>query len=351
MFEPNYHISNNLLNTISQIEAMRVRADTSYILPEREVEMRYRATVEATHSSTSIEGNPLNLKQVEYALSGKPLLTRHKYAEIEVRNYKKAIDFIDERGVSAGKITVKDILTVHQLITEELLDASRAGQWRKNSVYIEDQDGRTVYEAVDAIEVEEEIEQLLNWLNDASYDIHPVIAAAIFHIQFVSIHPFSDGNGRTTRALTMLYLNLRDYDFRNALVLDSYYSTDKKAYYDALRQVQGVNYETARKADLDYWIQYFAEGFLVSANVLIAEITLLSSVVQDVSSAKRISHDEADILSYIQQFGSISITEAEDILRDVSRRTAQRRLKHLVDEGYIQLDGSTHDAKYIACSK
>ncbi|MDR1088934.1 MAG: Fic family protein [Coriobacteriales bacterium] len=348
MYRPNYHISNDLLNIIAQIESVRSAISLSYILPEREVEMRYRATVEATHSSTSIEGNPLNRKQVELALSEKPSLTRHRYAEIEVRNYKKAIDHIEKRATSMERMTAEDILTVHRIMTAGLLDESRTGHWRKNPVYIEDQDGRTVYDAADTEDVEGEVEELLAWLNTSSYEIHPVIAAAIFHVQFVSIHPFADGNGRTTRALTMLYLSLRSYDFRNALVLDSYYAMDKKAYYEALHTVQGNNYETAREANLDPWIDYFADGFLVSANVLAAEVSLLASAVRTASIDQRVSREELDILSYVRQFGSISISEAEGIFRDVSRRTIQRRLKRLVDAGYIQQDGATHDARYIA---
>jgi Fic family protein len=309
--------------------------------------MRYRATVEATHSSTSIEGNPLSIKQVEQALSSKPSLTRHRYAEIEVRNYRKAIGYIEKRATSDRKMTTEDILTVQGIITKELLDDSRVGHWRKNNVYIEDQDGRTVYDAVDAKDVEREVNELLNWLNTTSYNIHPVIASAIFHIQLVSIHPFADGNGRSTRALTMLYLALRDYDFRSSLVLDTYYSMDKKAYYEALHSAQGESYDTARKACLDFWIQYFSDGFLVSVNVLAAEVTLLASAVYKPVANKKMSRDEVDILSYIQQFGSITISEAEGIFRDASRRTIQRRLKYMVDEGYIRLDGTTHGAKYV----
>ena len=348
MYKPDFHISNDLLNVIAKIEAVRSKIAMSYILPAREVEMRYRATVEATYSSTSIEGNPLNMKQVELALSNKPSLTRHRYAEIEVKNYKKAIDHVEKRAASGERMTTEDILAVQGIIIEGLLDESRVGHWRKNPVYISNQDGGTLYDAADAKDVEIEIEKLLAWLNSDSYDIHPVIASAIFHIHFVSIHPFADGNGRTTRMLTMFYLSLREYDFRNALVLDTYYAMDKRAYYDVLHIVQGPNYEAARNACLDPWIEYFADGFLVSANVLEAEVTLLANSVRVPEIEANISRDEVDILSYIQQFGSITISEAEGIFRDVSRRTIQRRLKRLVDAGYIKLDGATHDARYIA---
>jgi Fic family protein len=346
VYKPNYHITDGLLNIIAQIEAVRSKVSTSYILPEREIEMRYRATVEATHSSTSIEGNPLNLKQVAKVLSDKTPLTRHQYAEIEVKNYKKAIDFINKRKQAGGKMKTQDVLAVHKIVTAGLLAEEKVGNWRKNPVYIENHQEKVLYTAPAARNVRREVEQLLEWLATKSADVHPVIAAAIFHLQFVSIHPFADGNGRSTRILTMLYLSLRAYDFRSALVLDSYYSTDKKAYYNALHSVQGDNYFTAASADLNPWIKYFAEGFLVSANVLAAEVTLLSSAVKDLQFSQKISRDETDILSYIKQFGAVTISEAEQILPGIPRRTVQRKLKNLVDNGLVKLDGATHEAKY-----
>jgi Fic family protein len=348
MYQPSYHIADELLNKIAQIEAIRSTVNSSYILPEREIEMRYRATVEATHSSTSIEGNPLNIKQIEKILSDKQPLTRHQYAEVEVKNYKKAIDFIDKRKTTGNKLSAQDILEIHQIITQDLLDGVKTGAWRRNPVYIEDQNGNTVYDGPNAKIVPQAVAELLEWLNSESYNIHPVIAAAILHFQFVSIHPFADGNGRTTRALVTLYLGLRGYDFRSSLVLDSYYSTDRKSYYNALHKVQGANYATAEKAKLNPWLDYFADGFLVSANVLATEVALRANIAKDVPIKQKISRNEADLLSYIQQFGSISLSEAESVLPNISRRTVQRKLRNLVDNGYIQAVGSTSGTVYNA---
>jgi len=349
MYEPTYHISNELLNKIAQIEALRSQVNASYILPEREIEMRYRATVEATHSSTSIEGNPLNMKQVGKVLSEKQPLTRRQYAETEVKNYKKAIDFIDKRKLTGEKLTTKDILEAHKIITTGILDdETKEGAWRKNPIYIENQNGEVIYDGPSAAIAPKEVEKLLAWLNGESYNIHPIIAAAILHYQFVSIHPFADGNGRTTRILTMLYLGLRDYDFRGSLVLDSYYSIDKKAYYGALHEVQGATYNSAIEANLGPWINYFSDGFLSSVTVLSAEVTLLSSLAKNAPTGQKISREEADLLSYIRQFGSIALSEAEGVLPNTPRRTIQRKLKSLVDAGYISAKGTTNGTKYVA---
>jgi len=310
--------------------------------------MRYRATVEATHSSTSIEGNPLNIKQVEKVLSDKEPLTRHQYAELEVKNYEKALDFIDKRKTTGNQLTADDILKIHKLVLDKLIDGSeKVGAWRKNPVYIADHNDVTLYDAASAKITPQEIDRLIEWSNVKSYEIHPVIAAAILHIQFLSIHPFADGNGRTARLLTALYLGLRNYDFRGSLVLDSYYSIDKRAYYDVLHKVQGNNYDSARIADLNPWLDYFADGFIAAANILAAEVAILSTAMKELPVSRKISRNEADVIGYIKQFGSITLSEAEGVLVGAPRRTVQRKLKKMVDAGYIRSEGVTSGVRYV----
>ena len=344
MYQPRYQITNEILNKISEIEAIRARVSISRILPTREAEMRYRATVEATHSSTSIEGNPFSVVQVDAILSNKPLLTRHEYAEIEVKNYKKALDYIFSYELS--DISVDSILEIHRLLTDGLLDSSRSGKWRKNPVYIENQEGKTVYSAASSKEVPERIKDLIFWLNSNALSIHPVIVAAILHHELVSIHPFADGNGRTARATTSLFLKTAKYDFRGSLVLDSFYATDKNAYYWALQNSQGPTFESSRGRDLTSWLEYFVDGFLASARVLEAEVKLLSSAIKAKDTRLKLSRDEIDLISYVTQFGEISVVDAEDILPSTSRRTLQRTLKSLVDKRIFTVKGNAKSTRY-----
>lgn len=345
-YDPKYQITDELLKTIAEIESLHSQVAHSRILPEREIELRYRATVEATHSSTAIEGNPLNLKQVEKVLADGSVLTRHQYAEIEVRNYKKALDHIEKRKMSAKPIELADILMIHSIIMKGLLPLEKTGALRTVGVDIIDQDDTVLYKGPKTAILEEEISALLEWLK-TNDKIHPVIATAILHFQFVSIHPFSDGNGRTTRVLTQLYLGLRNYDFRGTLVLDSYYHTDKQEYYNALHLVQGENYQSATDAKLDPWITYFTQGVLSAAKVLAVEVMILSSVLTGDQPVMRVSSEDADLLSYAKQFGSISLAEAKSVLPNVPRRTLQRKLKKLVDDGYIVVRGNARSTVYM----
>lgn len=97
MYKPNFTITSSVNNRVAEIERIKGVVDSSNILPEREIALRYRATVDAVYSSTTIEGNPLSKSEVADVLAGKPVFGSQR-AIIEVQNYKKALDWIEQRG-------------------------------------------------------------------------------------------------------------------------------------------------------------------------------------------------------------------------------------------------------------
>ena len=346
MYKPIFTITDDILAKITQIESMKSTIKTFHILPEREAFIRKRATVETTHSSTSIEGNPLNLKQVERTIFSDQNLTKEQYAKVEVKNYKKSLDWISKRKLTKQPLSINDILKLHSIITDSLLDETRTGKFRYNPIYIVNQKGETVYDGPSETIVKPELESFLTWLNSADNKTHPIIIAGILHYMLASIHPFADGNGRTARASVSLYLSLVDYDFRESLVLDSYYAVDRPAYYQALGGIQGGDYEHAKSADLTPWLEYFTAGFLSSVKTLMTELEILTLVQKDFTP-KRLSQEESDIISYVVEFGSVDLSEAMEILPHLSRRTVQRKLSDLVTGGYLSITGDGPSTKYI----
>ncbi len=343
-YQPVFKVSDQVRRHLQDIERLRSTITSGHILPSVEASVRHRASVESVHSSTSIEGNPLDINQVRAVISSDRILTKQEYAEIEVYNYKQALDYINRRR-SGGDITLDDILKLHQIITDRLLDSTRSGKIRHRPVYIEDGQHQIIYTAVDAPRVKNELIGLLNWIKDNQFVLHPVIIGAVIHFHLAAIHPFSDGNGRTARAATALYLALAHYDNDGTLTLDTYYASDRPSYYAILRRLNGENYASSQQADLTPWLEYFTEGYLTSLRVLDAEIRLLS--LATLTDKPALDRNDQDIISYVAKFGSLNISEAESILPELSRRTIQHRLKHLVDQGYLDLVGATHEAKYV----
>ena len=342
MFKPNFTITNELLNHVAEIESLRTMVGHARLLPERAIELHYRATVEKVYSSTSIEGNPLTRKQVASVLSGQSV-ARRKYAEIEVRNYKKALDFIEKRKSAGGALETGDILHLHELAMKGLLPDEKVGKLRSGAIYIVDQDENLKYTGPGAKAVQRKLEELAEWLRAEGKKIHPCVATAILHYQFVSIHPFADGNGRVARLLAMLYLGLRDYDFSGSIALDTYYAQERGEYYKALHDCQGEKYQEGQ--DITSWVAYFTAGFLSSAKVLMAEVAILS-VIEPALEQKRLDRDETDLLSYALQFGSVALSEGIDILPHLSRRTLQRKLKNLADAGFLLQKGTARNTRY-----
>ena len=125
-YAPKYTINERIKSNIQDIERLKNNIRGSHILPEAEASIRLRANVESIHSSTSIEGNPLNANEVRAVITSDKILSKEEYAEIEVQNYKNVLDHIDKRRHGSSEITLEDILEIHRIITECFEKAEKA---------------------------------------------------------------------------------------------------------------------------------------------------------------------------------------------------------------------------------
>ncbi len=343
MYRPKFLITPEINNRIAEIERIREVVKKSKILPQREVFLRLKARVNTIYSSTSIEGNVLNKREVEKVLKGERIRASEKMV-IETLNYKQAIDWMERQLSKSKKIELKDSLKAHSFLLKDLLDKKKVGKFRQGPIYIVDatEVGDVVrYVGPKGKQVRRLVNKLLNWLEGDGERLHPVLAAGIFHYEFVSIHPFSDGNGRTTRLLTVMYLWLKKYDFRKALALDSYYWQNRMDYYKALSRAK--TYAGRRQADITPWLDFFTKGFLAVAQDLEKEITAVS--LGDGRSVVRLSDDELLIVDFVKQVGEIGLRDVLDIL-SIPERTAQRRLKGLVDKRILKKEGKGRNVHY-----
>ncbi len=329
-FVPKFTITPAINNRIAALERIRTLVDHSHILPQQEIALRFRAAVEATYSSTTIEGNPLDKNAVGKVLSGKRINASQK-AIIEVINYKHALDWIDKKVANQEKLSIKDIFKLHRIAMHELLSLEKVGKFRPGPIYIVDEikgKEHIRYAGPAARQVKPLIQELLVWVETNQTNLHPILLAALLHFEFVSIHPFSDGNGRVTRLLTLLFLRQKGYGMKNSLIPDIYYIHSKLGYYQALNRAN--NYLGRRKADLTPWLEYFSEGLLAVAQDLQQQITLVQSAAVKPDQIMRLSPDEFRILEFAHQMKHITVQDAIDIL-EIPKRTAQRRLQTLVD--------------------
>lgn len=343
MFEPKYTINSKILANIAEIVEIKAVVERSRVLPLNEAQLRRQAILRMAHTSTSIEGNKLAQFEVGKVIEGKTVRAPQKDI-IEVENYYKALQLLDKLSKSKHELSVEEILQLHKIVIDGLVDKVKIGKFRPAAVYVLDDlgDGREVlrFKPPSAKQVNLLINDLLVWLKQSKKEnIHPIIRAGILHLEFVSIHPFTDGNGRVTRLLTQLQLYREDWDFRKILVLEDFYNRDRMSYYNALNSVQGPKYK--RNADFTSWLEYFTSGFLVEARKAMEQIKSIGfGKVSKKSEQIFLDKDEIQIMDFLSTTGRITSEDVIDIL-GIAKRTAQFKLKRLVDNGLLVRHGST----------
>jgi len=154
-----------------------------------------------TYNSNAIEGNTLTLKETKVALEGITIGGKTMQEHFEAINHREAIYFVEELVKNNEPLTEWQIKSIHQLILKNI-DDSNAGVYRKTNVIISSAE----YFPPNALQVESEMNAFINWYENEASNLHPVERAARVHADFVKIHPFVDGNGRTSRLLMNLEL-------------------------------------------------------------------------------------------------------------------------------------------------
>lgn len=341
MFKPVYNITPSILTAISEIAEIKAVVERSKVLPLNEAQLKRQAIVRMAHTSTSIEGNTLAEFQVDKVLAGMSINADKKSIQ-EVKNYQKVLQQVEKISPNIRSITLNNILQLHGFMMANLLEEKKTGYFRPGPVYVIDElgDGREKlrYEGPAATKVPFLLNELLTWLSKVDKEgLHPLIKAATLHLQFVTIHPFSDGNGRMARLLTTLILYRDGWDFRKIIVLEDYYNRDRLGYYNALNEVQGNHYHEGE--DSTSWIEYFVTGFLVEARKVAESIAQIGfGKVSDISEQVFLNKDEIKVMDFLSTTGKMTSQDVEDVL-GVAKRTAQLKLKGLVGKKLITIKG------------
>lgn len=352
MFNPQYQLTNTIINSLTKIAEDKAFIERARILPAAQIKLRHQAILRMTHSSTAIEGNRLNLLQIEAIYTHKKI-DAPKRDIFEVKNYLQALKYIEKVVLEKKPLNEKIILKIHKLVTENTLPKEESGKYRGGPVYVVQRRFNLppllLYTAPPYKKIPRLVSSLVKWLNEQTADkLNPVITAALVHKEIAELHPFNDGNGRTARALATLVLYSRGYDFRRLFALEDYYNEDRPSYYEAINT--GKKYDP--KVDLTNWIEYFVLGFQREISDVKLRIMSLSGKNSAVSVGEPVylSPCQQKILEFMDQLGKITIKDAIDIL-SVSRRSAQLELFKLKNAGFIKQINKGPAAYYIEKKK
>ena len=332
MFEPKYAISNRLLANIKRITEIIADLNSRSFSGVVLAELEKRAREISAFSSTSIEGNPLPLTDVKRILKNRPEHVRD--SEKEVLNYNKALVELNNLIEQETRdFDLPLILNIQKTITQDLIEDYRCGRLREESVFVNDPRLRQVaYLPPEHSEVRELMGELLVYIKQNKNIVDPLILAGIFHKQFVIIHPFIDGNGRTARLATKVLLAKMGLNTFNLFSFENYYNQNISKYFQEVGLL-GNYYDIKDQIDFTSWLEYFTDGIIDEL------LRVEKGLIQQASSPeKELKNHHRKIIDYITEHGYISDRDYTK-LTDRAKPTRNLDFRKLIDLGIIEKMG------------
>ena len=339
-FNPKFTITNTMTAAITQIERARGFLEAARLSDDWVRDMGNQALIKEAHHTTHIEGTRLTLDQAERLWKGEAVPEADPDDARELLNYRSAFEFVSECLDSGDPITEGWIREIHRKLVEEVRGGSAApGDYRRIQNYVANAaTGEVIFTPPSAVEVPIMMSEMVKWLN-SGLEIHPVLISGIAQFQLVHIHPFLDGNGRTSRLLSTLCLYKAGYDFKRLFTISEYYDRDRPTFYKSIQSVR------ENGMDMTGWLDYFITGLqtqMVEIKERGEQVIRRDVLVQKHSLNER----QAKALDLLMKKGAIHISEVEEICSGVTRRTLQRDLNNLIELHLVRLKGSARQSNY-----
>ena len=328
--------TDKIVKYIAQIASAKEIISNAKIIPLYDTKLKQDALIKSSHYSTSIEGNPLNLEEVKTLINNNQEPTTK--AEQEVLNYFNVLNNLNK--YSDEIITKNTILSVHKDLTKDLLkNPEYEGKFRDTRVFIGNLHTQKInYIPPDAYKVPGLIDELLDWLNNSTDEMYPVIIAGILHYELVRIHPFIDGNGRTSRLMATLILSIHKFNIDNYFTLDEYYNQDRQAYVDALKSAD-------KNHDLTNWLEYFCQGVLYSIDKVKSEVLKLDQITSKYDNTIELTPNEISVLTLLEEKKHIQNKDIQEML-NISPQASYKIIRKLKNKELIKSTGKGRNTEY-----
>jgi len=330
-YQPQFTITPGLLARVENIAALREKILAATVQVPWISALQKDTRLRNAHSSTAIEGNPLTLEQVRAVEERRELPGVADRAKREVLNYFAGLRFI-EKNLKKSRLTHEDMLKLHKVIAADVMDQGSAGRYRTIQVRV----GRFVPPPPE--DVSGLMFELLEWWNKESEKQSSVISSAIIHYRFESIHPFADGNGRMGRALALWELYRRGFDTHHIFSVDEFYWEDRPRYYTALEAVR------QQGDDLTGWLEYAAEGLLVTLEKIWTRVQRLSA--ESGRNKLVLRPKQEQLLQMLRDHKSMTPQEIWDGI-GLSKQGALDLLRPLMKSGLVKRVGTRKSGRYI----
>lgn len=314
-----YSVTPKLLSIIKQVYLTADRIERSKLSQVVLFELEDIALEQSSYSSTSIEGNPLPLTEVRKILKKRPNVIRD--TEREVIQYNDTLIWLNEQIAQNSKLKFNEalIFKIHTSLMQKLLPKIKMGSFRKEPVLVNDPKLRNpIFWPPDHKDVNKLISELIVFLQTEKLNLDPLILAGIFHKQFVLIHPFIDGNGRTVRLATKTLLAELGLNTFRLFSFETFYNKNVSKYFQYVGE-RGDFYDLHGNVNFTPWLEYFCEGVL--DELLRVEKSMQQATAID--PKQKLNKDQEQIIHHITEHGFI---KDSDYAMISSRSKAARTL-------------------------
>lgn len=337
--------SPDLLDLISNIERHRGFL-ASLKLPKKFINKLTAETKnKEAYYSSHIEGAMTSLEEALLYLN-KP--SKKDYGDESLQmivNNRDALEYIrNQRGKSFSHEIIYEL---HKILVKNTHKKRpiTIGKYRKGPIYVVNGQGQVVYEGPPASKVMEMMDQYVNWVNSTS-KIHHLIKAAMVHLDFVQIHPFDDGNGRSARALSNRYLMNRNYQFINFLSPSDYFDHHRAEYYKAIQNTR------LHDNDATFFIIYYLKALIEQLENVQVEIKKEEKIkdIRDILSQKdqeKLDNKQIKTLKWMLENFEKMTTRKYCKLCHCSDETARKGFNKLLEVGIIEKIGRGRTTGYI----
>ena len=332
-FKPKYTITTKINKALVEIERVRGFLDAVNLKDDWVSDMQAQALILESHHSTHIEGTAISLEQAQDILAGKKVKGVSRDDEKELLNYKKAMDFISKYLGKDDPISEGLVRELHKILVRSVRGGqAQPGDYRKIQNYVANSRTKEIiYTPPAPLEVPHLMREFVGWINENIKEVSPVLTAGIAQFQFVHIHPFIDGNGRTARLLSTLILYKTGYDFKKLFTISEYYDQNRPAYYTSIQSVR------KNKMDMTGWLEYFVNGLHSQMKEIQSkgkEIIKNDTALQKIKKIGLTARQEKAV-KFILQNGKITVNDYQSVTSCI-RRTAQRDLDDLLEKKVIK---------------
>ncbi|OGG64939.1 hypothetical protein A3C94_01440 [Candidatus Kaiserbacteria bacterium RIFCSPHIGHO2_02_FULL_55_17] len=344
-FNKRIRLSGGILKKIAQIDEFKgLWRGVGEMNPHILKQLRASVIITSTGASTRIEGSALSDEEVARLLRGLKAKSPKGRDEEEVAGYADLLGRIFDHYQTL-KLTEGQILQFHEILLHFAeKDILHKGKYKTtdNVVVIRNPDGEDVvlFRPTPPYLVKKEMDEAIVWMNEHidGHTLHPLLVIANFIFEFLAIHPFHDGNGRLSRALTNLLLLKSGYAHIPYVSLEEIIEERKTDYYLSLRQTQ-KNHKTDNE-DISAWIDFILD--------VLIEQTARAKVLIDAKQPEKLLSQKQ--ISVYELFADGSILGAKEIVErligEVARPTVKKTLSRLVELKLLERLGRARSTRY-----